>query len=95
MIQSKYDGKCKDCSTPHKEGDTIDRNQNGNWCKLGNDCPAVRNPNQTTIPQQTVDERIERAKKAMEEFIDTCLEKGVPKAADLASTVWNTEAMRK
>ena len=52
---SKYDGKCKDCGTEHKQGETIGKNGNDNWCKNGMDCKAanVPSPKPTSKPAET------------------------------------------
>lgn len=39
-ISAKWPGKCKDCGTPHKQGDQISSNKNDNWCSKGDQCPA-------------------------------------------------------
>lgn len=48
-MQSKYNGKCKDCGKPHKIGDEINKNNNDVWCRDGKSCQGAMqlqgNPN--------------------------------------------------
>ncbi len=37
-MQSKYDGKCKDCATTWKVGAEINKNKSNNWCSKGDNC---------------------------------------------------------
>ena len=39
-MKSRFDGKCKDCGETNAQGEEINKNKNGNWCKHGMSCPG-------------------------------------------------------
>ena len=52
-MESKYDGKCKDCSITWKVGAEINKNKNNNWCSKGDNCTKS---GATIVSEPTIDE---------------------------------------